>query len=315
MDKLEDQGIEEKTKNKNSSIPLTRAIKMNNPVTLKPAEVIWAELKDDLGRRHKDSSLDNMKIYLDPLCELGWIPMILLHETEELMKMAEGKSYPEAHHLATRAEYKFCVDHGISLDEYNRAYHLKLKKLDKRDPKAEDPADIFNGTQGVTEKNLIDEEYKESPIYSTGTLIIDNPVTHKPTEVTWIELNDGLAGRRKDASVDNMRVYIDPLCELGWFPMVILHETVELMHMAKGMRYTEAHHLATQAEKDYCKEHRISWDEYNNGYHLALRKLEHRDPNLKDPDDMFYGDKGETEKDLIDKEGKALVPCHSRRQW
>ena len=89
--------------------------------------------------------------------------------------------------------------------------------------------------------------------------------------------------------------------------MVILHETVELMHMAKGMRYPKAHRLATQAEEDYCKEQGISWDEYNNGYHLKLRKLEHRDPNPRNPDDMFYGYKGETEKDLIDQEGKALV--------
>ena len=306
MDKLKDQGIEERTEIV-SSIPLIRTMKVDNPVTLKPAEVIWVELNNGLAGRRKDASVDNMKIYIDPLCELGWFPMVILHETEELMKIAEGKSYPEAHHLATRAEYKFCVDHGISLDEYNRAYHSKLRKLAKRDPKPEDPDDIFNGTEGITEKDLIDEEYKESPICSTGTLIMDNPVTLKPTEITWVELNDGLAGRRKDASVDNMKIYIDPLCELGWFPMVILHETVELKHMAKGMRYPEAHHLATQAEKDYCREHGISWDEYNNGYHLALRKLEHRDPNLKDPDDMFYGDKGETEKDLIDKEGKALV--------
>jgi len=308
MDKLNDQGIKEKrNEQKESPIFSTCTMKIDNPVTHKPTEVIWAELKYDLAGRRKDACVDNMRIYIDPLCELGWIPMILLHETEELMKMAEGKSYPEAHHLATRAEYKFCVDHGISLDEYNKAYHLKLRRLEKRDPMPEGPADIFNGADGVTERGLIDEEYKESPILSTGTLIIDNPVTHKPTEITWVELNDGLAGRHKEASIDNMRIYIDPLCELGWFPMVTLHETVELMHMANGMSYPKAHHLATQAEKDYCKEHGISWDEYDNGYHSKLRKLEHRDPTPKDPDDMFYGDEGETEKDLIDKEGKPLV--------
>jgi hypothetical protein len=308
MGKLKDQGMEEKRiEHTESPIHSTRTMKMNNPVTLMPTEVIWAELKDDLAGRHKDSSIDNMRIYIDPLCDLGWVPMLLLHETEELMKMAEGKSYPEAHHLATRAEYKFCVDHGISLDEYNRAYHSKLRKLKKRDPAPENPVDIFNGVDGITEEGLIDEEYKESPILSTGTLIVDNPITHKPAEITWVELNDGLAGRRKNASVDDMRIYIDPLCELGWFPMVILHETIELMHMAKGTSYTKAHHLATQAEKDYCKEHGVSWDEYNNGYHLMLRKLEHRDPVPKDPDDMFYGDQGESEKDLIDEEGKALV--------
>jgi len=85
-----------------------------------------------------------------------------------------------------------------------------------------------------------------------------------------------------------------------------VHETVELINMAKGISYTKAHHLATQAEKAYCEDHGINWDEYNEGYHLKLRKIEHRGPTLKDPEDMFNGAGGDTEKGLIDEEGKAL---------
>jgi hypothetical protein len=140
---------------------------------------------------------------------------------------------------------------------------------------------------------------ENSPLLGTGTMRINNPVTHMPTEITWIELNDGLAGRCKSCSVDRMKIYVDPLCELGWIPMIILRETVELKKMAEGMSYSKAHLLATQEEKRYCEKYKISWDEYNNGYHLKLRKIEHRNPVPKDPVDMFYGDNGETEKGLV----------------
>jgi hypothetical protein len=309
MDEAKDQGmVGRRTEQEGSQTPSSgmMIMKMNNPVNDKPAEVIWVDLKDSLAGRRKDADPDYMRVYVDPLCELGWIPMIVLHETVEHLKMAKGISYREAHHLATQAENAYCVRHGISWDEYNNGYHLKLRKIEHRDPRPEHPVDIFNGDGEDTEKGLIDEEHRESPILSTGTVIIDNPVTHVPTEVTWIELNDGLAGRRKDCSVDRVRVYVDPLCELGWIPMILLHETVELINMAEGISYTKAHHLATQAEKAYCKEHGISWDEYNNGYHLKLRKIEHRGAKLKDPVDMFNGAGGDTEKGLIDEEGKAL---------
>lgn len=147
---------------------------------------------------------------------------------------------------------------------------------------------------------------KPSPLLGTGTMLMNNPVTHMPAEVTWIELCDGLAGRCKGCSVDKMKIYVDPLCELGWMPMIILHETVELKKMAEGMSYTKAHLLATQEEKKYCEKYKISWDEYNSGYHLKLRKIEHRSPMPKDPEDMFYGANGETEKGLVDIEGKTL---------
>jgi hypothetical protein len=278
----------------------------SNPITNQPAEVIWAELNNHLASRRIDADIDHLSVYIDPFCELGWVPMILLHETVELIKMADGISYREAHHLATHAENSYCVEHGISLDEYHKGYHLKLRKLGKRNPRPEDPVDIFKGAGEYTEKGLIDEEHKESPVLSTGTLIMDNPVTNLPAEITWIVLNDGLAGRRKDCSVDHVRVYVDPLCEIGWIPMILVHETVELKNMAKGISYVKAHRLATKAEKTYCEENGIIWSEYNNGYHLQLQKIEHRGPTVKDPEDMFNGAGGETEKGLIDEEGKAL---------
>lgn len=128
----------------------------------------------------------------------------------------------------------------------------------------------------------------------------------KPVEIRVAEMNDGIAGRTKDSTLEKMTVYMDPLVPEAMYRSIVVHEYTELRDMLKGDSYQTAHRNATKNEKTCAERHGADWAAYNRNYIKLLRRVERRGGT--NPADLFEGEQGErpVEKVTRDENGR----CH-----
>lgn len=117
-----------------------------NPINKKPVEIRVVELGDGIAGRTKQSTLDKMVVYMDPLVPEAMYRSIVVHEYVELKRLLDGDTYKTAHEDATRAEKTCATKNGADWDAYNRNYLRLLRRVERRG--ATNPPDIFEGEEG-----------------------------------------------------------------------------------------------------------------------------------------------------------------------
>ncbi len=123
--------------------------------------------------------------------------------------------------------------------------------------------------------------------------VIQNPMNNRSVEVRVAPLNDGIAGRTRDSTPENMTVYIDPLVPSAMWPTLVVHECCELIRLMRGDKWETAHQGANRTEKRWVERCGAKWEAYNRNYLKLLRKAEARGDSIKDPADIFRGEAGE----------------------
>lgn len=135
---------------------------------------------------------------------------------------------------------------------------------------------------------------------------IINPITKKPVTVRVAKLNDGIAGRTKDSTLDDLTVYVDPSVPEAMFRSLVVHEYVELKYILKGDDYSTAHENATKAEKTCATKHGANWESYNRNYLKLLNFVEKREPLPANPADLYeHIEKGADITDIVVPGGPA----------
>lgn len=122
---------------------------------------------------------------------------------------------------------------------------------------------------------------------------IINPMTGKPVTIRIAKMKNGIAGRTKDSTPDNMTVYIDPIVPEGMYPALIVHECCELKHLVKGDKWETSHRAATETEHKFVDKLGADWDAYNRNYVKMLNKVKSRGNSIKNPKDILEGSSGE----------------------
>ena len=138
-----------------------------NPFTSKDISIIRIPIHDGLAGFSKDET----KIYIDSEVPTWMIDGIVAHETFEKMLIDLGFSYDWSHVQATQVERMLCKDLGIDYEKYDDEYHTLLDIIDNRNPRPEDPEDMFEGYITHTHKNhrlskkkkIVEESLQKEP--------------------------------------------------------------------------------------------------------------------------------------------------------
>jgi hypothetical protein len=136
-------------------------IRVNKPTMIEskivpqaPQTIIeYVELPEGIAGYNTDFS----KIYIDPLVQVECVKsgleysliesLIIAHETFEYQALRAGKSWTEAHRLATQFERTIARDKGIDWEKYNNMYLGLLSKI--KDRHSIGPSDLVFQGKGI----------------------------------------------------------------------------------------------------------------------------------------------------------------------
>ena len=116
---------------------------------------------------------------------------------------------------------------------------------------------------------------------------IKNPIS--PECITHIRINqlfDGIAGRVKGSTLQNIMLIVDSRVPRWMWPGLVVHEWSELKFELQGHTYPGSHEMATAVERGFVGEK--LWPKYDGFYHNLLAVIEDG-PKGRDPIDMYYG--------------------------
>lgn len=96
---------------------------------------------------------------------------------------------------------------------------------------------------------------------------------------------DGIAGREKGSTLNDLTIYIDPRVPRWMYPGLVVHEWSEMGFEQSGDKYPASHEKATAIEKEFVGKR---WKTYDGTYKAIMRQI-YAGPKGKDPADMYYG--------------------------